>query len=101
MKKQIIGRISTQSKKWNFNIKKMKRNAIYEFIIGTARSSDVNNTTIAYRQLIKIVHAVFGPDYYKPGKGQGIAKVVREACKYATYFFGKQTADIVKKTYHR
>ena len=79
----------------------MNKNEIYELIIGVARSSDVNNGTIMYRQLIKIVHAVFGSDYYKPGKGQGIAKVVREACKYASYFFGKQTADIVKKTYHR
>lgn len=79
----------------------MKKNAIYEFVIGTARSSDVNKSTLTYRQLIKIIHAVFGHAYYKPDKGQGIAKVVREACKYATYFYGQQIADITKNTYHR
>ena len=78
----------------------MEKNAIYECIIGIARSAQVKNSTFTYKQLTNIVHAVFGSGYYKPNKGQGMAKVVREACKYAAHFFGQATADVVKKTYH-
>lgn len=79
----------------------MNRNEVYELIIGIAQSADVNKKTYTYKQLIEIIHATFGPNYYKSGKGQGIAKVVREACKYAIYFYGKLTAETIKKTYHR